>query len=272
MVFGAQQAKDSTSKTVVAETGVVVIPANLDLSIKANAKRVAFNGINLDNAKGNLVLHNGLLSLKNTGFNLIGSETTMDATYTSNSINKASFDFKINAKEFDVKKAYDSIKLFRDMATAAGKSQGIVSLDYAVKGKLDGNMQLIYPSLEGAGVLSIKKVKVKGFKLFSAVGSKTGKDSIANPDVSKVDIKSTIKNNIISFERFKIKMAGFRLRMEGQTSFDGKLKMKLRLGLPPLGIIGIPMNVTGTQENPKIKLGKGDNEALSETEYKEETP
>ena len=156
------------------------------------------------------------------------------------------------------------------MATAAASAQGIVSLDYKVKGKLDGNMQAIYPSLEGGGILSVKKVKMKGFRLFNAVSSKTGKDSIANPDVSKVDIKSRIKNNVISIDRFKIKMLGFRLRMEGQTSFDGKLKLKMRLGLPPLGIIGIPMNVSGTQEDPKIKLGKGDKEDLTETEYKEE--
>ncbi|MBL0356004.1 MAG: AsmA family protein [Chitinophagaceae bacterium] len=272
MVYSSAAIKDTSSKTASVETGVVVIPSNLDISITANANRVAFNGINLDNAKGNMIMNNGVLSLRNTRFNLIGSETILDAMYTSNSINKASFDFKINAKEFDVKKAYDSVKLFRDMATAAGKAQGVISIDYAVKGKLDGNMQPIYPSLEGGGVLSVKKVKVKGFKLFAVVGSKTGKDSIANPDVSKVDIKSKIKNNIITFDRFKIKMAGFRLRMEGQTSFDGRLKLKMRLGLPPLGIIGIPMNVTGTQENPKIKLGKGNNEELNETEYREDEP
>lgn len=271
MVFGAAQTKDSAARTS-AESGVLVVPANLDLSITAHAGKVSFKGIDISDAKGELGLSNGVLSIKNTGFNLLGSVTSMDAVYSNTGINRASFDMKIDARDFDVKKAYDSIRLFRDMATVAGKSQGIVSLNYSVKGKLDGNMQPLYPSLEGGGVLSVKSVKIKGFKLFTAVSSKTGKDSVANPDVSKVEIKSRIKNNIISFERFKIKMAGFRLRMEGQASFDGHLKMKMRLGLPPLGIIGIPMNVTGTQENPKIKLGRGNNEALSETEYKEEAP
>lgn len=40
----------------------------------------------------------------------------------------------------------------------------------------------------------------------------------------------------------------------------------MRLGLPPLGIIGIPIKVTGTQENPKIGLGKKSKD-LEETEY-----
>jgi AsmA protein len=127
-------------------------------------------------------------------------------------------------------------------------------------------MYPILPSLTGGGILSVKKVKMKGFKLLNAVSSKTGKESVKDPDVSKVKIKSTIKNNVINFERFKIKMAGFRLRLEGQSSFDGRLKMRMRLGLPPLGIIGIPINVSGTQENPRIKLGKGTDETLPEAE------
>ena len=40
----------------------------------------------------------------------------------------------------------------------------------------------------------------------------------------------------------------------------------MRLGLPPLGIIGIPLTITGTQETPIVKLGKK-TEDLQETEY-----
>ena len=40
----------------------------------------------------------------------------------------------------------------------------------------------------------------------------------------------------------------------------------MRIGLPPLGILGIPIKVLGTQENPKIKLGKK-SEDLEETKY-----
>lgn len=68
----------------------------------------------------------------------------------------------------------------------------------------------------------------------------------------------------MTLEKTRIRVAGFRLRMQGQTSFDGKIKFKCRLGLPPFGIIEIPMNITGTQDHPKIKLGKGDELPLQE--------
>jgi AsmA protein len=152
------------------------------------------------------------------------------------------------------------------MASAAENAQGIVSLNYKVGGKLDANMQPIYPSLIGGGTLAVKNVKMRGFKMFGSVSEKTGTEAIKNPDVSKVDINTKIKNNIITIERFKFKFAGFRPRIEGTTSFDGQLNIKMRLGLPPLGIIGIPMTITGTKDAPKVKLGKK-TEDLKETEY-----
>jgi AsmA protein len=64
-----------------------------------------------------------------------------------------------------------------------------------------------------------------------------------------------------------MRMAGFRPRFEGQVSFDGKLNLQFRLGLPPLGIFGIPMTITGTQDKPIVHLGKGKKEdELKETE------
>ena len=38
----------------------------------------------------------------------------------------------------------------------------------------------------------------------------------------------------------------------------------MRLGLPPFGIFGIPMTITGTADNPKVKVGK-QSEDLTET-------
>ncbi len=246
---------DTTSKS--ASTGVILIPDNLDVTFSANAKKVLYNGLQLDSARGNLTISNGTLTLKETGFNIIGAAATMDATYVSKSPIKAYFNFHINAKDFDINKAYHQIELFHDLASSAAYMKGIVSLDYTVKGKLNNNMMPIYPSLEGGGVLSVQDVQVKGLKLFGAVSKASNRDSINNPNIKKVDFKTTIKNNIITLERTKMRVLGFRPRMEGQVSFDGKLNLKFRLGLPPLGIFGIPMTITGTQAKPKVALGRG---------------
>lgn len=260
--------KDSVVVVTVAEAGVIQIPKNFNLNLKAIAKKVHFNDLEVQNLNGSVGVNKGQLTLKNTVFSLVGTKVQMDADYKDESAKKADFNFAVKAYDFDIKRAYKEVKMFREMASAAESAEGIVSLDYKIGGKLDKDMSPIYPSLQGGGVLSVKNVKMKGFKMFNAVSQKTETTALKDPDISKVDINTTIKNNLITIERFKFKVAGFRPRIEGQTSFDGKLNIKMRLGLPPLGIIGIPMKITGTQDNPKVSLGNK-TEDLDEQEYQE---
>ncbi len=257
-----------TKPVTTHQTGVIIIPSNLNLQLMTNAQKVYFDKLNLQNAKGNLSMKNGKLSMRNTGFNLIGCNVSMNGSYESVTPQKANFNYAIIASDFDIKRAYNEIEVFRKMASAAEKAQGIVSLDYKLKGRLNGNMEPVYSSLAGGGTLSVKDVKIRGLKMFNAVSKKTSSESMKNPDVSRVDIKTTIKNNIMTVERFKFKFAGFRPRIEGTTSLDGKLNLKMRLGLPPLGIFGIPLTVTGTQNNPKVKVGRH-TEDLEETQHTE---
>ncbi len=261
--------KTEAKQTETKQTGVIIIPSNLNLQFTANAQKVSFDKLKLQNATGNLSMKNGKLNMQNTGFNLIGCNVTMNANYQAVTPKKANFDYAIKATDFDIKRAYNEIEVFRKMASAAEKAQGIVSLDYQLKGRLNANMEPVYPSLTGGGILSIKDVKVRGLKMFNAVSKETNSESMKNPDLSKVDIKTTIKNNIMTVERFKFKFAGFRPRIEGTTTLDGKLNLKMRLGLPPLGIFGIPLTVTGTQDNPKIKVGRKSQD-LEETKDTEE--
>ncbi|MBV8252312.1 MAG: AsmA family protein [Chitinophaga sp.] len=270
LMTNASSTTAAAPKATTATSGVIMLPTNLALTLNAAAAKIQFKGMNIDSFHGQLVLDSGKVALHKTGFKIIGAPVEMDATYTCIQPQRAAFDYHITANEFDIKRAYNEIKIFRDMASSAGSASGIVGLDYRLSGKLDGNMNPIYPSLKGGGILSVKKIKLKGFKMLNAVSQSTGKSEVKDPDLSKVDIKTTISNNIITIERTKLRIAGFRPRFEGQVSMDGRLNMKGRLGLPPFGIFGIPFNVTGTQGKPIVQLKRGTDQDLEETPDKED--
>ncbi|MFH1296280.1 MAG: AsmA-like C-terminal region-containing protein [Bacteroidota bacterium] len=261
------------SAETTSSPGVIVIPQNLEIGLTADLKKIRFQNLDITDLTSTVEIQKGMLLLKGMNFDLIGCKVNMEATYGSITPERAFFDFYIDAKDFDIQRAYREVELFRNLSTAAGKCEGIVSLNYSLKGKLNAGMNPVYPSLEGGGTLSLEKVKVMGLKLFNAMGKNLEKEGIKNPNLSKVDLRTTIKNNVITLERTKMKMAGFRFRIEGQTSFNGKLNLKSRLGLPPLGIVGIPMRILGTSENPKFKYGRGTHdEDVEETEYSDELP
>lgn len=253
------------SNKVPEASGVILLPENLNVSLLANVKKLEYDGLVLDNVTGSTAIDKGKLLFQKIGFGIIGCRVGIDGFYDDQNAKKANFDIHFVAKNFNVKKAYNEIEMFRKLASAAEKAEGIISLDYTVKGALNEEMKPVYPTLVGKGVVSLSKVKVNGLKLFNQLSSKTDFETIDNPDLSQVDIKSTIKNNIIRIEQTKMKVALFRLRLQGETSFDGKLNLKIRVGLPPFGLIGIPVVVTGTGENPKIKVFSKTGETIEET-------
>ncbi len=250
-------------------SGVIIAPDDLDLKFTADVKRVDYNKMHIDSVKGEVLLKEGEIKMNQAGFKFAGAVTIMDASYRSISPARALFNCHLKMDDFDVQRMYNEAELFRQLAPSAEKAQGIIAVDYNLEGKLNSDMYPIMPSLKGGGVVSVKNVKMKGLKFFSAMSKETGKEGINDPDLSKINFKTSIKNNVVTLEKTKIKVAGFRLRLQGQTDFDGRIKFNCRVGLPPFGIIGIPVKVTGTGEQPIIKTGKTDSLPLEEQKEEE---
>ncbi|WP_121967514.1 AsmA-like C-terminal region-containing protein [Myroides sp. N17-2] len=252
-------ANNKTSKTTTANTanaGVIQLPKDVNITFNAVADKIKYTEYNLENFTGNLVVDKGGVDLKDTKFNLIGTNVTMNGTYKPTGYRSAEFSYNLKASEFDIQRAYKEITLFREMVSMAKDAYGTVALDYSLKGKLNSSMFPIMRSLEGQGTLSLANISFKGFKLLGAIADKTDAKSLEKGTLSDVNIKSSIKDNVMTIERTKMKMAGFRPRFEGQVSLDGDLNIGFRLGLPPMGIIGIPMRITGNAEDFNIKLGR----------------
>ena len=235
-------------------SGVVIVPKNLDVSLNVNAKRVGFKGMNIDQLRGKAAVKGGQVYLNNTSFDIIGSRMTIDARYQDESPLTANFDVALKVQDFNVQRAYKEIDMVRELATSAKDVSGIVSLNYKLKGDFDQNMNPIYPSLEGGGVVNLRDVAVKSLKMLSVIGDQVGADAFNNPDMKGVNIETHIKNNLIHINEFKFKVSVLRPSISGTTSLNGLLDILVKVGLPPAGWISIPVAVIGTAEKPKIKF------------------
>ncbi|CAD0009310.1 AsmA family protein [Flavobacterium salmonis] len=252
-------------------SGVVIVPKNLNVNLTANADKIEYNGLVFNKLNGKTGISKGNFYLENAIFNIIDCALVIDASYKDESPTAARFDAHFKAKDFSVQRAYKEIPMFHDMVTAAEKTEGIISVDYKIKGDLNGNMSPIYESFEGMGTINLRDVKIKGLKLFDGISSKTGQEGLNNPDMQGIEIKSRIDNNLIHITPFTFSVASFKPTIKGTTSFDGLLDLRMRLGLPPFGIIGFPITITGTHEDPKIKIFSKTGKEILDAVYNEKS-
>lgn len=257
---------DETSNSSNVAEGVVMLPTNVNLKLNGQAKKVLYNDITLDNFSGKLNLNQGKLALDQTQFNMIGSSFTMNGLYQPLNTRNAKFSFDVKGENFDIQRAYKEIALFREMASAAEKAHGKVSIDYHLEGALGADMYPKLKTVKGAGELMVEDIQFMGFKVFNAVAAKTSTDALHDTKMKNVKIKTSIENNVMTIERTKFKVAGFRPRIEGQVTLDGYMNIGMRLGLPPLGILGIPITITGPADKFEVEVGKYEKEELNETD------
>lgn len=274
--FMALKNGDNSKKSIEVEyakvenpksSGVVIIPKNLDVSLRTNIRKVEFKGLGLNHVKGKASVEKGQVYLKNTSFDIIGSKMNIDARYQDESPLTANYDVALKVLDFDVQRAYKEIDMVREMATAAKNVKGIVSIDYKLKGDFDRNMKPIYPSLEGGGIVNLRDVEVKNLKMLSAVGDNIGAKAFNNPDMKGVNIETHIKNNLIHVDKFTFRVSILRPSISGTTSFNGLLDLRVRIGILPGGLIGFPIVVTGTHEKPKIKIFSKKGQGILDAAY-----
>ncbi len=237
-------------------SGVMLIPDCLNLSFQIKVDTLKYNALTIDALSGVLGVKDQGLFLKNGDLKMVEGTAHLEGFYKPIDTQNALFAMDIIAKHLNIKQGYETIELFKELIPAAERASGKVSVNYSLLGSLDEQMQPVLPSLEGSGTLIAHDVQFENYKLLGTLSKKSGFDALNNPAVSEITINSTIKNNILELDRFKFNVRPFRLRAEGQTSLDGNLSLKMRLGLPPFGIIGIPIVVKGTSSDFDVTLGR----------------
>ncbi|MFD2939150.1 AsmA family protein [Flavobacterium notoginsengisoli] len=250
--------KNSSLKT---QNYVIRIPGTADLKIAAKVNSFQFDTYKINDFAGDLTVKDRKVQITQASFNMAGTKIEMSGDYKAQHRLLAKYNANFKASNFDIQRAYKEMPIFADLVSMAKDAYGLVSVDYKLWGSIDQNMNIDFKSIAGEGTLTLEDIKFKNFKILNHVAKKASAADLEKASFNKIAIHSTIRDNVMTITPTTMKMAGFRGKLEGQVTMDGKLNVGFRLGLPPLGLINIPMKITGTAEDFEISTGK----------YKEDT-
>lgn len=235
---------------------VIRIPKTADLKIAAKVNNLQFDTYKINDFIGNLIVNERKVQVTQAAFNMAGTKIEMTGDYKAQHRLLAKYNANFKASNFDIQRAYAEIPIFAELVSMAKDAYGLVSVDYQLGGSIDQNMDIDFKSIDGEGTLTLEDIKFKNFKILNHVAKKADAADLEKASFNKIAIHSTIKNNVMTITPTTMKMAGFRGKLEGQVTMDGKINVGFRLGLPPMGLINVPMKITGTADNFEISTGK----------------
>jgi hypothetical protein len=253
---------------------VIEVPKNIDFVFNAEVDKIIYENIILTNAKGAIIVKNGVVNLNGLRTNMLGGEVIFTGTYDTRDLTKPLFDMGLKVNEVSIEESYAAFSTVQILAPIAKHLKGNLTTDFNLNGVLKEDMTPDLTTLTGGGLMRIAEAVLGNSKIVEGLSKFTAANA-SDQAMTVKDILMTaeIKDGKFSVEPFDVKIKGYQANITGATSLDGSVDYDIIMDVPA-GVLGSQVNAlmgafAGSQnnnENVKVNLnlaGTYDNPVIS---------
>ena len=234
---------ESVAPEDTAALEVVQIPGNIDFILAAKMDRILYDDMILDNAKGRIIVKNGVLNLDGFGFDILGGRIVMDGEYDTRNIEKPNFDFVLDINQLSIKESFNTFNTVQTFAPVAKNMTGNYSTKFTISGDLGQDMMPLMNSISGSGLIKIAQAALKDSQVISGITSLTKLSNSDEVSIKDLALSVSIKDGRLSVKPFDIKLGNYKTNISGSTGLEGDLDYVLDMDIPA-GEIGSQLNNT----------------------------
>lgn len=250
--------QENTAPEAEEESGVIVVPENIDFNMNVDMAEIIFNEINLRDLKGQLKVKDGTADMSNLSANTMGGSVVINGAYsTAQNPNEPKLDAAFALNELSFAQTFKELALIQKMAPIFENLGGNFSGKIAVDTKLDSVMSPQLSTLTANGSLNTRNLNLSGVDIIDKIADATKREELKNITVKDLNVDFTIKDGRIATKPFDIKMGTTTLSLNGTTGLDQTIDYAGKLKLPEgaaKGISTIDLKIGGKFSSPKITI------------------
>ncbi|MEX1191739.1 MAG: AsmA-like C-terminal region-containing protein [Brumimicrobium sp.] len=227
----------TSDETVVAEDPVLV-PANIDFVLNSTIDKLIYDGMDIQNVKGKIIVRNEEVILDNLFMNTMDGSVKLAGVYNTQNHKQAKMDFSYSLKDIDINKLSNNFLTIEKLAPISKYAQGKISSDFKMTSDLTPSFEPVYNSLTGDGNLFTKTVKIEGFEPMDKLANTLDIKEIKNQTLDNVRASFSFEDGLVRVKPFKIKMGNISTEVSGTTSFEQEIDYALKMNIPKEEIPG----------------------------------
>ncbi len=222
-----------SNNTEETTTEALKIPAFLDCTIKANAKTVVYDNLNLKNVTGTLIIKDQKATLQNMSSNIFNG-TLAIAGDVSTKEKTPTYSFNLGASNFDIAQSFSTMELLQKLAPIAGLFQGKLNSSIKLSGTLDDEFMPELGTISGSSLANLLTTQINSdnSSLLTALESK-----LSFIDFNKINLKD-VKTHLefadgkVNVKPFDLKYEDITITVSGAHGFDKKIDYKATFDVP----------------------------------------
>ena len=245
--------------------GVIYVPENIDFRMKADFAKVLFDNMTFGNMKGELLVKDGKVDMKNLSMNTMGGSVVVNGFYKATEKSEPEFDAGLKLTDIGFAQAYKELDMVQKLAPIFNGLTGSFSGSMKIATKLDATMSPVIPTLTGSGVLSTRDLSLNNVTVIQQVADIIKKPSLKDTRVKDLNVEFTIKDGRVNTKPFNIKLGDCEMKLSGSTGLDQTIDYRGEITLPAsVGKVSqlgtVDMTIGGSFTSPKVGI---DMEALA---------
>lgn len=218
-LFGAGKSSESAS---------VNIPTNLDFNVSVEVKHLTFAKFVADNIKGNMLLKNQKIALKDLYLNATDGEMKMNAIADASGENiKVSGDCELN--KLNVQKLFTQLNNFGQTTIQDNNLKGFITTNVDFTGAWDKKLNVDLSSINVTSSILIERGELIGFKPLESLAKYIDVNELKHIKFSTLQSAVEIRNKMITIPKTSIKSNAINLELWGKHGFDNMIDYHIQL-------------------------------------------
>ncbi|WP_102406065.1 AsmA-like C-terminal region-containing protein [Parabacteroides bouchesdurhonensis] len=232
-----------------------VLPANLDMTLHTDAKRIDFKDLSLENVQGEVILRNQSANLSNLNMHSNMGDGNLTMVYTAKNKRGATAGFDLDMEHILVEKL---ISLFPSMDTLVPmlrSFEGVVDCQITATCQMDSTMSIILPSLNSACFLHGKNMVLLDGETFTEISKTLMFKNKKRNMIDSISVDLAIRDNKIEVFPFLVEMDRYKVAVGGTHNLDMTFDYHISVLKSPVPFkLGI--DIRGNMDDFKFKIVK----------------
>ncbi len=275
----SKMASDTAQVADTSSLAIIRVPENIDFDFDAQINEFRYANIKGQNVKGHVIVHNGILSLRETGMNILGGKLTMNADYDTRDTLKPAMKADMIMSDIGVREAFSTFNTVQKMAPAAKGIDGRISMQLGFHSLLGSNMMPVVATISGEGKLKSDEIRLVQSETFDKMKEFLKLGDKYNNTFRDVDVSFRISDGRIYVSPFDVRTGNLKMNISGDQGIDQSLNYVVKTEMPrsdlgnsvnalidnlsaqasafginfkPADIIKVNLKVSGTFQKPVI--------------------
>jgi hypothetical protein len=228
----SKMSSDTTAAEDTTSLAVINIPKNINFDFNAVIHDLIYDKIKAQNVKGHILIHDGILSFRDAGMNILGGLISMNADYDTRDTLKPSMKADFNVQNLGIKDAFATFNTIQKLAPAAKGIDGKINLQLSYQSLLGSNMMPVIKTIYGSGKIQSDEVTLVESAAFNKMKEVLKLSDKYSNTFKNINASFRISDGRVYVNPFDTRVGNIKMNVSGDQGLDQTLNYLVKTEIP----------------------------------------